>query len=61
MDLVSDQLVTGRRFRALAVVDAFSRVSPCILAATSISGETGRPLPRRARRHLRPADHDRRR
>ena len=39
MDFVSDQLSSGRRFRTLNVVDEFSRVSPGILAATSISGE----------------------
>ena len=39
MDFVSDQLVDGRRFRCLTVVDHFSRRSPGILVDTSITGE----------------------
>ena len=39
MDFVSDHLASGRRFRALTVVDEFSRRSPGILVETSISGE----------------------
>lgn len=39
MDFVSDHLASGRRFRALTVVDEFSRWSPGILVETSISGE----------------------
>lgn len=36
MDFVSDSLVTGRRFRALAVVDDFSRECPVIEVDTSL-------------------------
>jgi putative transposase len=38
MDFVSDSLVTGRRFRALAVVDDFSRECPVIEVDTSLGG-----------------------
>lgn len=38
MDFVSDHLVSGRRFRILAVVDQFSRCSPGALVDTSIPG-----------------------
>ena len=38
MDFVSDSLCTGRRFRALAVVDDFSRECLVIEVDTSISG-----------------------
>jgi putative transposase len=38
MDFVSDSLVTGRRFRALAIVDDFSKESPAIEVDTSIGG-----------------------
>lgn len=38
MDFVSDSLWTGRRFRALVIVDGHSKESPAILADFSISG-----------------------
>jgi len=40
MDFVSDQLVTGQRLRCLTVVDDFTKESPGILVARSISGQT---------------------
>ena len=39
MDFVSDQLFDGRRFRALTVVDNYSRFCPLIYAGQSIKGE----------------------
>lgn len=55
MDFVMDQLVTGQRLKCLTVVDDFSKESPGILAARSITGRTvaeffdalaeSRPLP----------------
>jgi putative transposase len=36
MDFVSDSFADGRRFRALTIVDAFSRFSPGIEVATSL-------------------------
>lgn len=39
MDFVADSLWTGRRFRSLVIVDAFSKESPAILPEFSISGE----------------------
>lgn len=38
MDLVSDALATGRRFRALTLVDDFSRECPAIEVDTSLPG-----------------------
>jgi putative transposase len=38
MDFAADSLATGRRFRALCVVDACSKESPAILVDFSISG-----------------------
>jgi putative transposase len=38
MDFVSDSVVTGRRFRALTVVDNFSRECPVIEVDTSLGG-----------------------
>jgi len=38
MDFVSDSIVTGRRFRALTVVDDFSRECPVIEVDTSLGG-----------------------
>jgi putative transposase len=38
MDFVSDSLHDGRRFRALTIVDNFSRVSPAIFVGVSITG-----------------------
>lgn len=38
IDFVSDQLVTGQRLKCLTVVDDYSRESPGILVARSISG-----------------------
>jgi putative transposase len=38
MDFVSDSIVTGRRFRALAIVDDFSRECPAIEVDTSLGG-----------------------
>lgn len=40
MDFVSDQLVTGPRLKCLTVVDDYTRESPGILVARSISGQT---------------------
>jgi putative transposase len=39
MDVRSDRLADGRRFRVLTVVDHVSRVSPVLVVAASISGE----------------------
>ena len=38
MDFVSDSIVTGRRFRALAIVDDYSRECPVIEVDTSLGG-----------------------
>jgi putative transposase len=38
MDFVNDSIVTGRRFRALAIVDDYSRECPAIEVDTSIGG-----------------------
>jgi putative transposase len=38
MDFVTDSVVTGRRFRALAIVDDFSRECPAIEVDTSLGG-----------------------
>jgi len=38
MDFVSDSIVTGRRFRALTVVDNYSRECPVIEVDTSLGG-----------------------
>ena len=38
MDFVSDSTVTGRRFRALAIVDDYSRECPAIEVDTSLGG-----------------------
>lgn len=38
MDFVADSLVTGRRFRALAIVDDYSRECPAIEVDTSLGG-----------------------
>jgi putative transposase len=38
MDFVSDSIVTGRRFRALIVVDNYSRECPVIEVDTSLGG-----------------------
>jgi putative transposase len=38
MDFVSDGLVSGRRFRALTIVDEFSRECPAIEVDTSLGG-----------------------
>lgn len=39
MDFVSDSLVTGRRIRALAIVDDYSRECPAIEVDTSLGGQ----------------------
>jgi len=39
MDFVTDSIVTGRRFRALAIVDDYSRECPAIEVDTSLSGK----------------------
>ena len=39
MDFIHDNLRDGRRFRALTVVDDFSRECPAITVDTSISGQ----------------------
>jgi len=38
MDFVTDSIVTGRRFRALAIVDDYSRECPIIEVDTSLGG-----------------------
>ena len=38
MDFVTDGIVTGRRFRALAIVDDYSRECPAIEVDTSLGG-----------------------
>ncbi len=38
MDFVTDSIVTGRRFRALTIVDDYSRECPAIEVDTSLSG-----------------------
>jgi putative transposase len=38
MDFVTDSVVSGRRFRALAIVDNFSRECPAIEVDTSLGG-----------------------
>ena len=38
MDFVTDSIVTGRRFRALAIVDDYSRECPAIEVDTSLGG-----------------------
>jgi putative transposase len=38
MDFMSDSLLDGRKFRLLTIVDNFSRVSPAIEVAGSLSG-----------------------
>lgn len=38
MDFVSDQLFDGKRFRALTVVDNFSRKCPAIEVGQSLKG-----------------------
>ena len=38
MDFVSDSTVIGRRFRALAIVDDYSRECPAIEVDTSLGG-----------------------
>jgi putative transposase len=39
MDFVSDSLVSGMRFRALTIVDNFSRVSPAVEVDFSLTGK----------------------
>jgi putative transposase len=38
MDFMADGLEDGRRFRVLTIVDHFSRVSPCLVVAQSLTG-----------------------
>jgi len=38
MDFVADSIATGRRFRALAIVDDYSRECPVIEVDTSLGG-----------------------
>ena len=38
MDFITDSIVTGRRFRALAIVDEYSRECPVIEVDTSLDG-----------------------
>ena len=38
MDFVTDSIVTGRRFRALAIVDDYTRECPAIEVDTSLGG-----------------------
>jgi len=39
MDFVSDSIVTGRRFRALTIVDNYTRECPAIEVDTSLGGD----------------------
>ncbi len=39
MDFVTDSIVTGRRFRALAIIDDYSRECPVIEVDTSLGGD----------------------
>jgi putative transposase len=39
MDFVTDSIVTGRHFRALAIVDDYSRECPAIEVDTSLGGK----------------------
>ena len=39
LDVLSDSLADGRRFRVLTIVDNVSRVSPAIAVGTSLTGE----------------------
>ena len=39
MDFIHDQLMSGARFRALTVVDTYTRECPLLVAATSFSGK----------------------
>jgi putative transposase len=56
LDFVSDQLIEGRRFRILAVVDDFTRECLTLLADTSLSGRrVARMLDDLAQRHGRSA------
>jgi len=38
MDFVNDSIITGRRFRALAIIDDYSRECPAIEVDTSLGG-----------------------
>ena len=38
MDFVTDSIVTGRRFRALTIIDNYSRECPAIEVDTSLGG-----------------------
>jgi len=38
MDFVTDSFITGQRFRALAIIDDFSRECPAIEVDTSLGG-----------------------
>ena len=38
MDFAADTIVTGRRFRALAIIDDYSRECPAIEVDTSLGG-----------------------
>ena len=38
MDFITDSIITGRRFRALAIVDDYSRECPAIEVDTSLGG-----------------------
>jgi len=41
MDFVTDSIVTGRRFRAVAIVDDYSRECPVFEVDTSLGGARG--------------------
>ena len=60
LDFVSDQLLDGRRFRILVVVDDCTRECLALVADTSLSG-AGRPRARPAHRRARQARDDRQR
>lgn len=52
MDFVPDSLATGRRFRALTIVDDHSRFSPAVEVDTSLSGvRVARVLDRAVEKH----------
>jgi putative transposase len=39
MDFITDSIVTGRRFRALTIVDDYTRECPTIEVDTSLGGQ----------------------
>ena len=58
MDFVHDSLMDGRAFRVLTVVDQWSRWSPILEVAQSMSGEVGRRSARSSDRRTRQTAYD---